>query len=51
MFSSCVAALPLAPPLSYIKIRLNFLAWVTKLSDLETVAINQLSRDVVNKGL
>lgn len=39
------------PPPAYIRIRLNFLAWVTKLSDLETVAINQLSRDVVNKGL
>lgn len=40
---------PLPP--AYIRIRLNFLAWVTKLSDLETVAINQLSRDVVYKGL
>lgn len=32
----------LLPPI-HIRIRLNFLAWVTKLSDLETVAINQLS--------
>lgn len=51
LLCSCFAALPVAHPLAYIKIRLNFLAWVTKLSDLETVAINQLSRDVVNKGL